>query len=305
MADRREEVLRGLLSQPKYVSAKYFYDQRGSELFESITHLSEYYLTRTELALVELNLAEIAAAIGVGVCLVEYGSGSSRKIRQLLDHVKPAAYVPVDISGEHLESSARALHADYPWLHVYPTCADLSQPFELPHSVAGYPKVGFYPGSSIGNFPPVEAIRFLRNAAATLGSGSRFIIGVDRKKATSTLEAAYNDAQGITAEFNVNLLAHVAAVLGVEIDLHNFKHRAFYNAEEGCIQMFLDAVEPYRIEVSGVQVVFEAGESIHTENSYKYDLEEFIALARGGGYEQVASWTDSNQWFSVIVFETA
>lgn len=303
VADRREEVLNSLLSQPKYVSAKYFYDQRGSELFQTITELPEYYLTRTELGLFDRNMDEIAATIGVGACLVEFGSGSSQKIRRLLERVKPAAYVPVDISRDHLEQSARALHADYPWLHVYPTCADLSVTFELPPRVDGYQKVGFYPGSSIGNFAPAEAIRFLQNAAETLGAGSRFIIGVDRKKATATLEAAYNDAQGVTAEFNRNLLAHVARVLGVEIDLQNFEHRALYNAEEGCIQMFLDAIEPCSFDVAGTCVRFAAGESIHTENSYKYDLGEFVALARRGGYAEVASWTDSNEWFSVIVFE--
>lgn len=301
MEDRQQEILAGLLSEPKFVSAKYFYDQRGSELFEAITQLPEYYLTRTELALLDRHLPEIAATVGAGVCLVEYGSGSSQKIRKLLEHIRPSAYVPVDISRAHLEDTAGALHADYPWLDILPTCADLTQPFELPERVSELPKVGFYPGSSIGNFQPAKAVAFLANVAATLGSGSHLLVGVDRKKATATLEAAYNDEAGITAEFNRNLLTHIAGILGVDIDPGRFTHRAIYNPQEGCIQMFLDVSEPCSIRLGKQQITFAAGESIHTENSYKYDADEFVSLARRGGFTEVAAWTDPQQWFSVFL----
>ena len=300
-ADRRKEVLAGLLSEPKFVSAKYFYDQRGSELFEAITQQPEYYPTRTELSLLDQHLREIATAVGTGVCLVEYGSGSSQKIRKVLEHIRPSAYVPVDISRDHLEDTASELHADYPWLDILPTCADLTTSFALPEPVRDLPKVGFYPGSSIGNFQPEQAVAFLANAAATLGSGSHFLIGVDCKKATATLEAAYNDAAGVTAEFNRNLLTHIAGVLGVDIDPGRFSHRAIYNPQEGCIQMFLDVIKPCSINLGKQQITFAAGESIHTENSYKYDAAEFVCLVQRGGFTEVACWTDPNQLFSVFL----
>ncbi len=285
------------------MSAKYFYDQRGSELFETITQLPEYYLTRTELSILERHLGEIAAAVGGGVCLVEYGSGSSQKIRKVLEHIRPSTYVPVDISRAHLEDTAETLHADYPWLDILPTCADLTKPFALPEPVSELQKVGFYPGSSIGNFQPEQAVDFLTNAAATLGSGSHFLIGVDRKKATATLEAAYNDAAGLTAAFNKNLLTHLSQVLGVDIDPDGFSHRAVYNPQEGCIQMFLDVDEPCSINLGERQLTFATGESIHTENSYKYDADEFISLVQRGGFTEIASWTDPNQWFSVFLLQ--
>ncbi len=285
------------------MSAKYFYDQRGSELFEAITQLPEYYLTRTELSLLDRHLPEITAVVGSGVCLVEYGSGSSQKIRKMLEHIRPSAYVPVDISRAHLEDTAGSLHADHPWLDVLPTCADLTKPFALPEPVSELPKLGFYPGSSIGNFQPKQAVAFLANAVATLGRGSHILIGVDRKKAPATLEAAYNDSAGVTAEFNRNMLTHIGGILGVDIDPDRFSHRAIYNAQEGCIQMFLDVSEPYRISVGEQRITFAAGESIHTENSYKYDAAEFVSLARRGGLREVGSWTDPNQWFSVFLLQ--
>jgi dimethylhistidine N-methyltransferase len=297
----REELLAGLLAEQKFVSAKFFYDQRGSELFEEITRLPEYYLTRTEMALLEERQDEIAGAIGQGVCLVEYGSGSSYKVRKLLETVRPKAYVPVDISRDHLQDMARTLHGDFGWLCVYPTSADFTKPFTLPEPVGDMAKVGFFPGSSIGNFDPDAARTFLGNARRTLGAGSRFIVGVDRKKATGTLEAAYNDAAGVTAEFNLNVLNNLGSLLGGRFDPSLFRHRAIYNTELGCIQMFLDVVQAHSVRIAGGSLEFRAGESIHTENSFKYDSGEFTGIARDSGFSVKTEWTDTRQWFSVFL----
>ncbi len=303
VADMREEVLAGLLASPKQLPPKYFYDERGSELFERITRLPEYYLTRTEMALFEANLDALADAIGEGVCLVEYGSGSTRKIRKLLERLRPAAYVPVDISGEHLEAQARALFQDYPWLDVFPTCADFTTPFELPEPVGALPRVGFFPGSSIGNFEPAAAERFLRNAHTTLGRGARLLVGIDRKKDPSELEAAYNDRQGVTAEFNRNVLRHMNERLQADFDPAAFDHEAHYDPQAGCIRMFLRSSGDQTVHVAGTAIRFAAGETVHTENSFKYDPEEFEALAGRGGFGTGAWWTDEAERFALFLLE--
>jgi dimethylhistidine N-methyltransferase len=297
------ELIEGLTARPKHVPAKYFYDERGSKLFEAITELPEYYLTRTELALFDAIGPDLARTIGEHACVVEYGSGSSLKIRKLLKALDPEAYVPVDISLEHLEATARELHGDFPALNVYPTCADFSRPFELPSPVADLTKVGFFPGSSIGNFAPRAATEFLRNAARTLGTGSRLIIGVDRKKDVEILEAAYNDAAGVTSEFNLNMLEHVGRLLGAALAREDFAHRARYNPELGAVQMFLEVLRPHRLEVGGETLEFETGEEIHTENSFKYEPEEFLDVAASGGYRPRETWTDDLGWFSVFLLE--
>ncbi len=303
LQDAAAELLRGLLESPKSVSAKFFYDQRGSELFEAITQLPEYYLTRTELGLFDAHGDDFAAALGDDVCLVEYGSGSSVKIRKLLSSLSPRAYVPVDISREHLEAAARGLHADFPTLSVYPTCADFTGPFELPEPVADLRKVGFFPGSSIGNFEPAAAAAFLASAAETLGAGSRLLIGVDRKKDPTLLEAAYNDAAGVTAAFNLNLLRHVNQLLGTALEEADFEHRARYNAALGCIQMFLASRRDQAHELAGQEVRFARDEEVHTENSFKYHPDEFLEIAHRGGYRLLETWTDEREWFAVYLLE--
>jgi len=304
-ADVTEELLGSLGASEKSVSARYFYDQRGSELFEAITQLPEYYLTRTEMALFDTLADELRAAIGTDCALVEYGSGSSKKIRQLLETVAPLAYVPVDISLSHMQDNARELHRDYPNLHIYPTCADITRRFELPEPVARLNKVGFFPGSSIGNFSPDQAVEFLSNVARTLGTGSRLIVGVDRKKDSAILEAAYNDSAGVTAEFNLNMMKHLGELLGVDLAPEKFVHRADYDAEAGCIRMFLEAVEAHEVEANGARIRFSEGERVHTESSYKYAPEEFAEIARRGGFRQVSHWSDPNDWFSIFLLEVA
>lgn len=296
-----DEVVRGLMAVPRQLPPKYFYDERGSRLFEAITRLPEYYLTRTEMALFDEHEESVAAALGSDACLVEYGSGSSQKIRKVLQRARPEAYVPVDISADHLERQSAALSADFPWLDVYPTCADFTQPFALPEPVARLSKVGFFPGSSIGNFEPRQAVTFLRNVVQTLGSGGRMLVGVDRKKDVAALEAAYNDAEGVTAEFNVNLLRHINTALGADFDVDGFAHEARYDEERGCIQMFLRSCRRQRVRLGPHVFEFAEGDAIHTENSFKYDPESFMALAREGGFLTETWWTDRREWFALYL----
>lgn len=300
-ADMRQEIVDGLLATPRRLPPKYFYDETGSRLFEQITRQPEYYLTRTELALFDDHLEDIARALGAGICLVEYGSGTSQKIRKLLEWLHPAAYVPVDISGEHLLAQARALHRDYPWLDVFPTCTDFTTPFALPAPVAGLPHVGFFPGSSIGNFEPSAAAGFLGNVHDTLGSGGRLLVGVDRKKDTAVLEAAYNDREGVTAAFNLNVLRHINARLGADFDLAGFTHEARYNPELGCIQMFLRSGRKQTAHIGTDEFTFAEGDVIHTENSFKYDPQEFRELASRGGFDVESWWTDPDEYFALFL----
>jgi dimethylhistidine N-methyltransferase len=297
------EVIAGLSASQKRLPPKYFYDEVGSKLFEAITTLPEYYPTRTELEIFENSMASIADSIGPGVCVVEYGSGSSLKIRKVLEQVEPLAYVPVDISREHLIASATELAADFTELQVYPTCADFTGAFDLPAPVAAMPKVGFFPGSSIGNFDPETAEDFLVTVRETLGAGARLIIGVDLKKDPLILEAAYDDAAGVTARFNLNLLSHLARELDASFDPERFRHRAIYNAEIGAVQMFLDVLESHDVVVGAEQIHFEAGESVHTENSFKFNPEDFVQLAQRAGFSVLGRWTDPRDWYAVYLFE--
>lgn len=300
-ADMRAEVLAGLTRAPRSLPPKYFYDEAGSKLFEQITGLPEYYLTRTEMALFDAHLADLAAALGSGRCVVEYGSGSTVKIRKLLEGIRPSAYVPVDISGDHLRDQARALHADFPWLDVYPTCVDFTAPFALPAPVTGLPTVGFFPGSSIGNFEPAAAQAFLGNVHETLGRDGRLLIGVDRKKPAALLEAAYNDSRGVTAAFNRNVLAHINERLGADFDPQAFAHRAHYAEEPGCVQMFLESRVDQTVHIGDVSLEFRAGERIHTENSFKYHPDEFEALAARSGFATETWWTDDGDLFALYL----
>jgi dimethylhistidine N-methyltransferase len=290
----------GDLSQhPKRLSPKYFYDAIGSELFEAITRLPEYYPTRTELKILRDHGSEIAAIIPKGAALVEFGAGATTKVRLLLEKCAFGAYVPVDISGDFLNAQASALREDFPTLAVYPVAADFTAPFALPEEIAGMPKVGFFPGSTIGNFEPHEASRFLRSARDILGVGAQMIIGADLEKNERLLHDAYNDASGVTARFNLNVLVRMNRELGGNFDLSAFAHRAIYNRERHRIEMHLISKKTQTVRMLGTSFSFRRGETIHTENSYKYSVERFAALARGSGWTVRESWTDENKMFSV------
>jgi len=293
------DVLEGLSQQPKRLSPKYFYDIAGSELFEQITLLPEYYPTRTELGILRDRATEIAAIIPKGAALVEFGAGSTTKVRLLLKESEFGAYVPVDISGDFLNAQARALREDFPTLNVYPVTADFTAPFALPAAVKAMPKVGFFPGSTLGNFEPHEACGFLRTAREILGSGAQMIIGVDLEKDERVLYDAYNDAAGVTARFNLNVLVRINAELGGNFDISAFVHRAIYNRERHRIEMHLISRKAQSVRLLGRSFSFRSGESIHTESSYKYSLDRFTALARGSGWTPRASWTDADGMFSV------
>ena len=293
--------MRGLKQPQKAIPPKYFYDATGSKLFDEITRLPEYYLTRTEMAILRTNRAAIAAHVGSDGCLLEYGSGSSVKVRLLLEACRPAAYVPVDICKEHLTTSARAVFQDHPGLAVYPVCADYTTPFELPPPVAHLPRLCFFPGSTIGNFDPLAADAFLRNTADILGTGACLVVGVDTKKDRHTLLRAYNDEAGTTARFNRNALLHVNAVLGANFDPSGFEHRAVYNTEAGRIEMYLDARQDQIVQVNGEEIEISRGEALHTENSYKYAPEEFVAKAERAGFDCVSLWQDARRHFMVLL----
>jgi len=295
------EVLLGLSRPHKTLPCKYFYDARGSALFEEICELEEYYPTRTELAILEAHAGEMAERLGRRCLLVEYGSGSSRKTRLLLDRMQePAAYVPIDISDAALGASARALAKAYPGLEVLALCADYTQPIEVPRPARPAARRGvFFPGSTIGNFTPPEAQRFLARMARVAGPGGGVLIGVDLRKERAVLEAAYDDALGVTAAFNKNLLARINSELGADFDLARFRHRALWNDAAGRVEMHLVSERAQSVRVAGQRIDFAAGESIHTENSYKYELGQFAALAAQAGLAVRRVWTDSGARFSV------
>ncbi|HET7190689.1 MAG TPA: L-histidine N(alpha)-methyltransferase [Pseudolabrys sp.] len=300
------DVLDGLRTAPKRIPAKYFYDAAGSTLFERITELAEYYPTRCEMRILQQQSAEIAKLIPDGAALVEFGSGSSKKARILLRAAasKLSAYVPVDICSEMIEREAAELRPDFPQLKVLPLSADICKPFRLPDEARiASVRVGFFPGSTIGNFEPHEVSSFLRNAAAILGRGATIIIGVDLIKSTEILNAAYNDSEGVTAQFNLNLLTRINRELGGTFKLNTFEHHAFFNRERHRIEMHLASLKRQKVRVAGETIEFRAGETIHTENSYKYSSESLGALARGVGWLPVGAWTDSRKYFLIQAFK--
>ena len=300
------DVIAGLTARPKRLPPKYFYDEAGSQLFEEITELPEYYPTRCELAILSEHGADMGRLLPSDTALVEFGSGSTRKARILLA-AAPAitAYVPIDISSEMLANEAAALWRDHPQLAVLPVEADFTRPFRLPPPVAAQPRAGFFPGSTIGNFEPHEASAFLRHAARMLGRGAILIIGVDLIKDVGVLNAAYDDAAGVTAKFNLNLLARINRELEADFDLDTFSHQAFYNTERRRIEMHLASRKRQNVRICGRVFDFRAGETIHTENSYKYAIESFGALARGSGWTPRAVWTDEKGYFSVHALAVA
>jgi dimethylhistidine N-methyltransferase len=301
------DVLKGLSATPKTVPAKYFYDAAGSQLFERITELPEYYPTRSEMRILRDHAADIAKLIAPGAALVEFGSGSNKKVRILLRAAPPlAAYVPVDICGEMLEQEAAELRPDFPQLKVLPVTADICFPFDLPAEAKAAPeRVGFFPGSTIGNFEPHEAAAFLRNAAKILGPGSTLIVGTDMIKPAEVLNAAYNDKAGVTAKFNLNLLTRINRELGGTFKLDTFEHHAFFNRERNRIEMHLASLKRQKVKVAGETIDFRAGETIHTENSYKYSPESLGALARGVGWQPAGQWSDARKYFSIQAFTLA
>ena len=297
--DMLREVLEGLRREPPMISPKYFYDQRGSELFEAITETDEYYPFRTELSLLERHGDEMAALLGSDGLLIELGSGSSRKIRLLLDALQPAAYMPVDISRDFLLQAANDLAREYPELEVHATCADYTSGLKLPWSPEELPRAAFFPGSSIGNFEPRQAQRLLHHIAQALGRDGHLLIGVDLRKDARVLKRAYNDAAGITAAFNLNLLQRFNRELDADFDLQRFQHAADYNEASGRVEMHLISRNEQRVDVGGERLYFAEGEAIHTENSYKYTVDGFLQLAREAGFERVKSWLDERHYFSV------
>lgn len=299
----RADVLAGLAAPIPAIPARWFYDHRGSELFEEITRLPEYYPTRTEAAMLERHAGEMAAMLGDGAAVIEFGSGSSTKTPLLLRAVAPAAYVPIDISGDFLRESALVLQAEFPDLPIHPVEADFMRPLSLPEVVAGMPKLGFFPGSTIGNLVARSAVDLLRAMKETLGEGSRLLIGMDRIKDVEVLLAAYDDAAGVTAQFNLNLLHRINAELDGDIPVEAFRHRAIWNDELSRIEMHLEAVRDVAFTVCGRNFAFPAGQTIHTENSHKYGHRDSRLLLRAAGWGVVKEWNDEREWFSIILAE--
>jgi dimethylhistidine N-methyltransferase len=297
-------VLAGLRASPKALPCKYFYDERGSQLFDEICGLDEYYLTRTEEEILGRHVQEMADQIGPGVMLVEYGSGSSTKTRALLDRLAdPVAYVPVDISREHLQKTATRLSRLYPRIEMLPVCADFTKPFRLPtsrrrptHSAV------FFPGSTIGNFQPREAQAMLEHLAAMCGTGGGLLIGIDLQKDPAVIEAAYNDARGVTAEFNLNMLRRINREIEADFNLHQFRHRAVYDAPLGRIEMRLESTHAQCVAIGLHRFEFAPGEAIVTEHSHKYTVDGFEAMAARAGLTLRRTWTDAARRFAVLHF---
>ena len=302
LAEFREAVISGLSNDQKSLPSKFFYDEEGSRLFDEITQLDQYYPTRTETTLLSTHGPEIGALMGPGAVLVEFGAGSLQKIPILLGAMEdPEAFVPIDISKEHLIESADQLALEFPDLEVRPVVADFSGSLDIGDLVGGggAKRIGFFPGSTIGNFSHPDAIDLMASIAELVRPGGELLIGVDLKKDNAILLDAYNDRDGITAEFNRNLLVRINRELGGNFDLGAFRHHAPYNAREGRIEMHLVSRTDQTVQVAGQDFSFAEGETIHTENSYKYGIDEFLALAAEAGFEPVRTWTDSKDLFSI------
>ena len=298
-----QDVLAGLSQPRKAIPARWFYDRRGSELFEEITRLPEYYPTRTEAALLARHAGEVGSVVGAGRAVVEFGSGSSAKTPALLSAIAPAAYVPIDISGDFLRQSAAELGERFPDLPVLPVEANFMTPVSLPAEVAGLPKLGFFPGSTIGNLVPRSGVDLLRGMIETLGIGASLLIGMDRVKGPEVLIPAYDDAAGVTARFNLNLLERINRELDGDIPVDGFRHRARWNDPWSRIEMHLEATRNVSFRVAGRPFTLQAGETIHTENSHKYDGRSARQLLAAGGWTPVAEWTDEAELFSLVLAE--
>lgn len=303
-SDFLADVVAGLGAHPKTLPCKYFYDANGSHLFDQITGLEAYYPTRTEIGILRSHMAAIVKAIGPQAVVMEPGSGSSLKTRLLLEHLhEPVAYAPVDISREHLLEAAEALRRCFPHIPILPVVADYTQPFSLPNFPT-LPRrvVAFYPGSTLGNFPPAEAIQFLGRLRALVGRDGGLLLGVDRKKDAAVLERAYNDPEGVTEAFHLNLLTRINRELGADFALNCFAHVAFYNDEQGRIEMHLRSTQAQKVHVGGRTFAFAPDETICTEYSYKYHPEEVAELGAAAGFSLEQTWSDPRDYFSVYWF---
>lgn len=299
------DVHRGLSESQKCIPCKYLYDARGADLFDRICTLDEYYPTRTETTLLRRHGGEIADFAGINSCLIEFGSGSTHKSEILLNAFRnPSVYVPVDISQQQLAASVDAITRAIPGISVKPVCADFTTPFKLPADVAEMNRMGFFPGSTIGNFTPSETHRFLARVIGILGSRASFVIGVDLEKDERVLNAAYNDADGVTAAFNLNLLARINRELSADFDLNSFSHHATYNTREARIEMYLISQRPQIVTIGSQQFSFDHGERIHTENSHKYSLPRFRAIANAAGWRSTRAWVDDANLFSIHLLQS-
>lgn len=296
------DVLEGLSAAQKWLPPKWFYDETGSRLFEDITRLEEYYPTRTELGILRAQAGALAALVPPDSALVEFGAGASLKVRALLEGgARFSAYVPIDISGDFLRGEAQGLQRDFPALAVHPVVADFTRPVTLPRGVIGRPRVGFFPGSTIGNFDPPDAAALLRGFGEVLGTGAHLVVGADLEKDRAVLERAYDDAAGVTAAFNLNLLDRINLELNGDFRRKAFTHRAVYNEAQHRIEMHLVSQHAQTVRVLGRRFSFAAGETIHTESSYKYSLASFAMLAERSGWRRAVAWTDADNLFSVHV----
>jgi len=294
-----DEIVAGLSLPQKTLPPKYFYDAAGSKLFERICRLPEYYVTRAELALTRAHIAQIARFAGRGCALIEYGSGESLKTRLLVRALRPAAYLPIDISEPALQRAARGLRRKFPWLRIEPVNGDFSRLLEIPALRPRTRRVAYFPGSTIGNLTPEEAQGFLRMTRGQVGRNGAMLVGVDLKKDPGVLHAAYNDSRGVTAAFNLNLLARINRELGADFDLRRWRHYAFYNAPLGRIEMHLASLDAQAVNVGNYRFSFARGETIHTENSYKYSVEEFRAIAARAGFAAQKLWMDRKGLFAL------
>jgi dimethylhistidine N-methyltransferase len=297
----RRDILEGLSRIPKATPPIWFYDRKGSELFEAITDLPEYYPTRTETALLKAHGGDFAAAVGEGRAVVEFGAGSSRKTPHLLRAIAPAAYVPIDISGDFLHASSAELASAFPGLPVLPVVGDFNQPLDLPAAIQGMPRLGFFPGSTIGNMEPDAAVDLLRAMRALLGPDAMLLIGMDRIKDRDRLVAAYDDAAGVTAAFNLNLVERINRELDGDVPLDGLVHRAIWNDDKARIEMHLEATRPLHFHVAGQCFHMDAGVTIHTESSHKYGARDERLLLRAGGWEPTDEWTDAEGLFGLVL----
>jgi dimethylhistidine N-methyltransferase len=297
----RKDVLAGLSAPIPAIPARWLYDHRGSELFDAITRLPSYYPTKTETTLIEQIMPELERTVPKGMAVVEFGAGSATKTPRLLKAIAPAAYVPVDISGDYLDGSAETLREEFPELPVLPVTADFARPFELPGEAAGLPKLGFFPGSTIGNFVPRSATDLLRHFRELMGTGALLLIGMDRIKPVERLLAAYDEPEGVTATFNLNLLERMNRELDGSIPLDGFRHEARWNDILSRIEMHLVAKRDVEFGVAGQRFAFAEGESIHTENSHKYGRRGARLLLLAGGWTPIAEWEDTKEDFSIVL----
>ena len=296
-----DAVVAGLAQEAKAIPPKFFYDERGSELFDQICDQPEYYVPDVERRMLRERAPEIARCAGFGRVLIEPGAGNAAKVRLLLEALRPVAYVPMDISGEYLREAAGQLAEEFPWLPVHAACVDFTHSLPVPDTAPPGPRLVFFPGSSLGNFDPDAAVDFLHTIRESLEDDGLLLIGVDTKKPKALLDAAYNDAAGVTAEFNLNLLHRIRNELDAECDPRDFDHKAFYDPQAGCIEMHLVSRREQTVRVNGLHFDFRKGESVHTESSYKYSPEEFLRLAARAGLASVRYWLDERQRFAVYL----